>query len=264
MNLTEMTRIAHIDRIVAAGGTVTKEYDRLTDRLDQFANVENDLLERLTEAVITDAPLSTIADLRAMAVAQEATNLVHAATVRNAVEAVVHKAMSVEYAKTAVANYNTFRDEFNKHADALTAAHKIVPATADPATLVTAANKVRQAWADGQNATLALTATMPLLILAAELAGTSITNPTAPIGLVADVNGLHRRRVWEAFEQGWTALVELGATLRAPELHEYEEYREPLPIEIQHEQVGRGTWRNVEVDPEDAGATLTARERIIL
>lgn len=239
-----------IQTIIDAGGTVTPEYSRLEERWNIIYNIDTDLIGRLTEAVLGDAPVDEVADLHALALAVEATTNIHRATVRNAVTKALENKMQTEYAKTAVANYNTIRDAFNQDADAFTAAHQIVPATTDPATLVTAAPKTRNAWAEGQALAIALTAKLPLLVTAATLAGARTAHPTTPIGLALNVDGLHRRRVWEAFEEGWTALLELGATIHAPELEHFQDYREPRPMRTEHVKVGIG-WRNVEVDPED-------------
>jgi len=257
MNITD------IDQIIEAGGTVTKEYDRLHNRLRAFSDIDDDIIGRLTEALMSDEPIGTVADLRALAVAAEAGTQVHSATVQNAVFRTVHKAMEAEYAKTAVANYNSIRDQFNEHADEFTNAHNVIPATTDPATLVTATDKIRKAWAAGQAAALALTAKVPLLVLAATLAGTRIQHPTVPIGLVAQVDGLHRRRVWEAYDDGWTALLELGATIHAPELHDYADYREPRPIESRQKR-GELGFITVQIDPEDEDHTAARREAVIL
>lgn len=243
--------MTNVTKIIDAGGTVTDEYNRLVNRWDAFYNADTNILDRLTDAVIGDGEPEDIANLWALAIANESATLVTEASVRNAVQRSLDAALTREYAKTAEDNYNTLRDRFNREAEAFTKAHEIVAATTDAATLVTAPEKKRKAWADGQARAFALTEMVPLLVVAAELAGKRITHPTTPIGLVLDADGLHRRRVWEAYEEGWTALLELGAAIHAPRLNEYTEYREPRPITLETVRSGIG-WRQVEVDPEDA------------
>ena len=75
--------------------------------------------------------------------------------------------------------------------------------------------------------------------------------------LTVDANGLHRRRVWEAFEETggrtgrWGALRALGARIRAADLDSYEPYRKPKPMEVKQIRHGIGV-RQILVDPEDA------------
>ena len=73
---------------------------------------------------------------------------------------------------------------------------------------------------------------------AADLAGTPVPGTGHLIALVVDAAGLHRRRVWEAFAvdtgrtNRWGALSRLGATIRAHDLVDFEEYRSPRPMQI--------------------------------
>ena len=241
----------NVEQIIDAGGSVTDEYTRLESRWEAFLDASTNVLDSLTDAVLGDGKPDDIAHLRTLAIVNELATTVTEATVRNSVQHALNLALTREYAKTAEDNYNILRDRFNREAEAFTKAHEIVPATTDAATLVTAPEKTRKAWAEGQSRGAGLTGLVPLLVLAAELAGKRIANPQTPIGLVLDVDGLHRRRVWEAYAEGWTALLELGATIRAPRPDEYTDYREPAPIVMALERGGIG-WRNIEVDPEDA------------
>lgn len=239
-----------VKQIIDAGGTVTEEYMRLWGRWELFHGINTNLTERLTNAVLDDGDPANIADLWALAVAGEGRTPVDEASVRNNVRGAIEAAMNLEYQVTAEDNYEIIRKRFNTTADAFTKAHSIVSAKTDAGTLVTAAEKTRKAWADGQAHAAGLTGLVPLLVLAAQLAGRGFTNPNTPIGMLLDTDGLHRRRVWEAYEEGWTALIELGATIHAKPLDQIVEYREPKPIETQHVRAGHG-WRPVEVDPED-------------
>ncbi len=255
MNTTDLTQ--NIDLIVEAGGTVTDEYKRLRGRAAEYFELRSDAITELAEAVVSDQPMHEIITLRGLAIADQASTSAHQATVWNQVAAVLNQRMRAEYGKTAEANYNHFRDRFNDAAAAFTAAHNVTPFGTNPAQLVTAPEKARKAWADGQTAAATLNDTMPLLVLAAQLAGARIHAPNTPIGLVADVTGLHRRRVWEAFEEGWAALLDLGATLRAPDLEDFQDYRAPKPIEYRNVQ-GEIGIRRIEVDPEDEQHSTTA------
>jgi hypothetical protein len=247
---------AKVDIILAAGGTVTPEYVRLTERLELFTEVGTDNASRLIAAVTGNATAEEMLELHSLAIGVAASTSIHRATVRNAVLETINRSLVEEYAKTAHANFGTLRQLFNKHAKNYTAAHTIVPATTNAAELVTASDKVRNAWAQAQTLGPTMNNLVPLLITAAELAGIRFTHPNQPIALVADVTGLHRRRAWEAYAQGWTALLELGATLTVCALEEYEDYAEPAPMETRQEWMGIG-FRNLDHDPEDHTATDT-------
>ena len=97
----------------------------------------------------------------------------------------------------------------------------------------------------------------PLAAAAASLAGTPGTEKGETlIALTVDTDGIHRRRVWEAWEIGtgrttrWGALVGIGATVRAAGLDHLEPYRQPRPMEVKQVRHGIGI-RQVAFDPED-------------
>jgi hypothetical protein len=83
--------------------------------------------------------------------------------------------------------------------------------------------------------------------------------------LLIDASGLHRRRVWEAWQANgertgrWGALAVLGAPIRACPLDEFEPYRTPKPLIRKQFPVGgpdsKGIYRPVLIDPEDEDYT---------
>lgn len=251
-----MTYTDDINAVIAAGGTVTPEYKRLAQRRADFDALNVNLADELTAAVLSDKPLQDFAQLHKLAIAAEASDLVSQATVRNHVHAALDAWMRAEYDETAEANYETLRVRFNRDADAFTAAHKIVDINTDPAGLVTASDKIRKAWAEGRTLAPSLTAQVLALVTAARLAGAPITNTTDPIGVVTIPGTAHRRRVWEAWAEGWSALLDLGVKIHAPELSKVADYREPAALEIQRVQVDMGAGmtgsKEIYVDPEDA------------
>ena len=88
------------------------------------------------------------------------------------------------------------------------------------------------------------------------MAGTDTTAPECLLALCVDVTGLHRRRVWECWERTdgrtsrWSALIGIGAVLRAAALDGLQPYRRPRPMEVRQVRVGIGI-RQEPFDPED-------------
>lgn len=252
-----MTYTDDINTVLTAGGTVTPEYERLARRRAEFDALNVNLADELTAAVLSDAPLDGFAQLHKLAIASAHVDPIAQATVRNQVHAALEAWMTAEYAQTAEANYDTLRAQFNRDADAFTAAHQIVDANSDPAELVTASDKIRKAWAEGRRLAPALTAQVAPLVTAARLAGAPITNTADPLGVVlATTKNDHRRRVWEAWENGWSAVLDLGVRIHAPELANVTDYAKPLPMETRPVRVDMGAGmvgqQYIDVDPHDA------------
>lgn len=238
--------------VIAHGGQVPDEYFRLTSRAETFTLDRRAFTKRFADSVVTGADENEILQLRALALIEVSASPVHHAELRKVLREHVDRVTDDLYAGVAEDNWKTIADQFDSAATALTKAHTIVPATTNPANLVTASPNVRKAWAEGQTQSSVLDGLVEPLLAAARLAGLDAAGTPWGIGATVRTDGLHRRRVWEAWESGnrWTALLDLGATIQAPELYDLEPYREPAPIEIRLEQRGIG-WANVEYDPED-------------
>lgn len=98
---------------------------------------------------------------------------------------------------------------------------------------------------------------MAALAAAASLCGIATGQQEQLLALVCDPGGLHRRRVWEAWNTTgrtgrWTPLVTLGVVIRAADLDGFTPYRAPKPMEVKQIPVARGAVRFEQVDPEDA------------
>ena len=93
------------------------------------------------------------------------------------------------------------------------------------------------------------------LSAAASLAGVPIDQEHL-IALTVDTDGIHRRKVWSAWERTdgrtsrWGALIGIGAVLRAAALDGLQPYRRPRPMEVRQVRVGIGI-RQEPFDPED-------------
>lgn len=237
--------------IQEAGGTFTDEYHRIAERTAVFNPGDAIAQERFIEAVLGDEPDTEVILWRSLALAEAVANPTHYATIRNALTAAADRLRAIEIEKTANANYELIRAQFNDEATAFTKAHEVIAADTDPALLALAPEKTRKAWVDGQTRIGTLNQLIPLLLAAARLTGRRVDNNHA-LGFTIAADGLHRRRVWEAWEADnrWTALITLGATIHAPALNDYTHYREPKPME-RIQVRGELGIRMEDIDPED-------------
>lgn len=238
------------------GGTTTTEYQGILDRWTEFGELQSQAAANLAAAVTTGNSSEDLASLRALAVAEASATTVAEATVANVVAGQVFEALRTEYAPVAAANYERIRKAFNDTAAKFTKAVETVHPDAVPEELMSATATIRSAWADAPMLALELDAKSVVLAEAASLAGYRTGQKQHSIGLTINADGLHRRRVYEAWDNNtgrarrWGALLDLGASIEAPALEEYEAYREPADIIITQERSGIG-WMNVEHDPED-------------
>lgn len=260
MNTTPAAFIEKVATIVENGGATTTKFEALTKRWDTFANLEFSAQDALNKAVFDPkVKPEELARLHALAIAAAGSNHVTEATVRNSVSAEILAALRVEYRTVAEANYEAIRTRFNELAEQLTDALDTVDSEASPELMVKADSATRAAWADAPAHAYQLTALLPTLHTAALLAGTTQPSGHADkllIGLTTNTDGLHRRRVWEAWNNTtgralqWRELWKLGATIEAPALNNIKPYREPKPMETRAERADYGV-RQFEYDPED-------------
>lgn len=250
------TLTAQVATVTNAGGTTTKEYDRILARWIAYNEQPGTAQQQLTAAILGKETPERIAELNALALAELAGH-VNRATVINEVASAVYPALRNEYAKTAEANYETLAAKFNDTARTLADAMDAVDIEAAPEHLMSGTDQQRNAWAHAPALAASLTSQVPALAEAARLAGAPIQGADGTLPLTVDPGNLHRRRVWEAWENTtgragkWGALITLGATIEAATLDSYTHYRRPAPIETRYEQVGPGMHRPVEIDPED-------------
>lgn len=252
--------IAQANTIAAAGGTITTKFETIASRWDTFNEAEANVQDQLEQAVLNpNVTAEELARLRVIAIADSLRNPINQAAVRNGVAATVLAALRVEYRTVAAANYETIRAKFNDKAQQFTDTLAIVDSEASAEDMVKASAKIRSAWADAPAHAYELSAMLHTLHTAANLAG--IPDPIGQldqllIGLSVDTRGLHRRRVWEAWNTTtgralqWRELWKLGATIEAPALDDAKPYREPAEMEIRAEHNGMGI-RQWEHDPED-------------
>lgn len=244
-----------VDALALVGITPPPEWAALRDRF--ATELVESMADRYTSAIVNgdDADLAA---LRAGALAEASATSQANAQVHNGVKAAVTRRLRDLYAPHAQTNYEVVADLFDAAADRLSKAAAVIDPDADPAAVVNADTKTRQAWTDSFLAATELDRLVPMLQAAAELAGVSTSRREALLPLLADHNGQHRRQVWEAFDHTagrggrWAALLKVGALVRACRpIHTLELYRAPKPLEERWEPTARGMHQRRIVDPED-------------
>ncbi|NUU30838.1 hypothetical protein [Arthrobacter sp. C9C5] len=244
-----------IAAVIAAGGSVTSEYERLAQRWHDYIDADRTAADKLAAAFIGTEPLERVHELTGLALAELA-GPKERATVRNDLDAQLYPILKNEYAKTAAANYDTLRGQFNATAAAFTKAAATADPDTDAGTLLQADAKTRTAWLDAAVHAQELTALVPVLAAAAKLAGARVITNDDHLPLTVNPGSAHRRRVWEAWASNgragrWAALAKLGATIHAPALDDIKPYRQPAPMQIKQVPVAYGI-QQIPYDPEDA------------
>ena len=251
-----------VDTVAAAGTPPPPGWTALHGRLQDFANLDSasqtPQRDQLTAAIVggTDAAIPV---MRSLALA-ECANQQQVQTVTAHVRNAVYQRMRELY--DGAAAYTQVATKFDQAAKRFVTAASTVDVEADPVSMIEAPDKARKAWLDAEGFANGLTRLLPAMSAAATLAGIADADrDVALLPLCADLSGVHRRRAWESWvrEGGrcgrWSALLKVGAVLRACPLAEHEWYAEPRPLERRQEQIdtpnGKGV-RTVEVDPEDA------------
>lgn len=244
--------IADVKTVTDAGGTTTTDYEQIRTRWAALLNPETNAAQRLAAAIIEGGETDLLYPL---ALAEQA-GAQTVGDVRNQVAEQVYPALRNEADKTARANYDTLRDQFNETAAKLIETLSAVDPDARAEDLMTAPTKARQAWADAPIHAAELNAQLNALKVAAKLAGATIGTNDAYLALSTDPGNTHRRRVWEAWEttEGragrWAALHKLGVKIGAPDLDNYKPYRRPVELETRYKAGLHGHVPYI-VDPED-------------
>jgi hypothetical protein len=263
--------------VTAAGVQPPARWRELDAALTTYTASEFTAAQRLADQIVRPVKSVDVAALRAMAIAEALATPGALATVQGAVVSALHAAMLEAWAVCADNAYRQIADQFNAAADLFVAAAQTADPDAAAAEMVAADEPVRQSWLTCAVQSARLDELVLPLCYSAELTGLPITDADeriaqqwwladvadeAVIPLVCDPGSLHRRRVWEAYENTtgrtgrWGALVAVGATIRAPlSLDGFERYRRPKPVTHHQRQIAgapRGYVENVESDPEDA------------
>jgi hypothetical protein len=180
------------------------------------------------------------------------------------------------------ANYGKVAAAFNAVSDKFSADAGRCNPEADGVDIVRESDDVRASWLNVAVTAVELDKLVPILQAAAQLAGVTATvhrdlggADAISLPLVCDPGELHRRRVWEAWgAKGrcgrWSALVALGARIRAAELDSFAAYRSPRPKEYRIKPGSETThghqmyWFDPEDDPAQEPEPVTPRRARVL
>ncbi len=249
-------------KAVAAGGVEPpKAWTALNERFTAFVADKGDATERLTRAVI-EGDAEAISALRPLALTEALADAQPqiAGMVNTAVRTAVLNELTNTWARHADATYKSLAAKFDTAAKKFIAAADLADPEADAETILTGSDKARTAWTEAPMIAAQLDELMPALHAAAVLCGTISAKGSDPLTLLpmtVDVINQHRRHLWTAWRSDgragrWSALVALGATIRAhPDPASIEPYRTPKPYETRT-QTTAGETRVYQVDPEDA------------
>jgi hypothetical protein len=271
---TEWTsRTAAIASLASIGIEMPDEYTELLERHAEFKALRTPARDRLTEAVI-DGVGTDLGLLRAAAIAET----VASKAVDDHVQGAVRGRLRAIHDSVAADHYAEVARQFDIAAKAFQKAHSVVSCETDPAEIVTADEKTRKAYVDGQTHAQTLSRLTVLLGLAAELAGVERPNADQPassrahgigidqlqLGLTVDAEGAHARKLWTAWESNgaqtgtqWAALADL-VPIRATALEAYSPQRLPRQLLERRETVYDG-----EAVDNGNGTTFTPAARVI-
>ncbi|MES5378542.1 hypothetical protein ABVN64_03035 [Mycolicibacterium conceptionense] len=272
---TEWTsRTAAITSLASIGIEMPDEYTELLERHAEFKALRTPTTDRLTEAVV-DGVDTDLGLLRAAAIAEG----VASRDVDEHVQGAVRSRLRAIHDSVARDHYAEVARQFDVAATAFQKAYAIISPETDPAEIVTADEKTRKAYVDGQTHAQTLTRLTVLLGLAAELAGAERPNADQPassqahaigidqlqLGLCVDATGVHVRKLWTAWEANgaqtgtqWAAVAELGVPIRATALEDYAPQRLPKQLLERRETVYDG-----EAVDNGNGTTFTPAARVI-
>jgi transposase-like protein len=156
------------------------------------------LRDRLIDVLLHGgADEARIAELRALAEAE-------AMPTNPALMSIVQGSVRVElcdlYAPVAAAGYDAVAKVFDDTAAKFTTCAGKVDVEADSEAVVALPAAARSAWIDAIGHAAALDEHLPVLVAAAELAGTIVDTDTLLLPLIVrNTDTLHRRRLWQAF-----------------------------------------------------------------
>jgi hypothetical protein len=257
--------LEHLRRVATlaeAGIPPPRPWTELHDRYDAYRAMPLTAAQRLADAIIKPTRTDDINWLHAHALAETA-NPMQQANVDNAVAHAVEARLLDLYRPAAHANFEKAGTRFTDAATAFTDAANVIDPDAPATDIVGAPDDQRAAWSAAEALAAQLDATMPILTVAAELAGTHIDNEDGSLlTLCVSPIDMGRRALWEAWvtKDGrcgrWSALHRIGAHIRAANLEDAQPYRQPRDIEYRQRQIAgapRGYYETIVVDPEEPG-----------
>jgi hypothetical protein len=250
----------HIRLVEAVRGHLPPppQWDELVARLEDFRlGGGNPMRDRLIDVLLHGGPdQDRIGELRALA---EAEAIPTNPTLMAAVQGSVAVELRDLFEPVAGDAYRSVAKTFDDAATRFAAAADKVDVEADSEAVVALPAGARTAWIDAFGFAQSCDELLVLLVAAAELNGVVIDLDESLIPMiVANTDELHRRRLWEAFGSAnpdvpqrswvskreianvwspprcgrWSALVAVGAEIRAADLDEpIQPYHRPPPLD---------------------------------
>jgi len=246
--------ISKVHTVETAGVPAPAEWSALQQRLTDFLHMGTPVQDQLIAAILA-GDQDDIARLRAAAFAEAHVQ----PQVNRAVAGAGYQRLLEVYAPVARKNYQQVAEQFDRAAGEFTAAASVVDPDVGAEQVITGSENQRVAWAEIPRLAARIDTLMGPLRAAAELADVPTKQKEAQLPLVVDPDGVHRRRIWEAWWNTdgragrWAAIIKAGATIRAfpaADLDNFATYLLPRPLEQKIEQRG-GLVVTTTLDPED-------------
>jgi hypothetical protein len=238
------THLRRVETLAAAGIAPPKPWTELYARFTDYRQMELCAGERLVAAITNPGKSDDVVLLHALALAEQIGHDLPGiqARVDQRVAAAIESALAELYKPCAERNYQTAQARFDAAAQAFTEAASAVDVQADAADIVNAPDEQRAAWTAAEALAGQIDAALPVLTVAAQLAGIAVDAETGSLlAMCVDTTDLHRRALWAAWESQdarcgrWAALVKLGARIRAADLTDIAAYDRPRDIEYRLE-----------------------------
>ncbi|MFD2674813.1 hypothetical protein [Gulosibacter bifidus] len=243
-----------VNKLKEYGGTVTKRYEQISQRLDNLVQDKiTGAVQQLADAVMAGTTGTDLIPFIANANTEVTNNPQALAQARE----IIFETLETEYlTNSATKNYETARQHFNNIGKRFKKATTIAPAGTTANDIATGTAEQRAAWIDTQALPNELDKAWTQLRLAAAATGKITDTGEHYLGLAINPQQAKRRDIWQAWtaDQHWTAILNTGAIIEAPELDKHEPYREPKPLEYRQLRIpdGYGSIGNMLYRYEDA------------
>ncbi|MGY1994710.1 hypothetical protein [Mycolicibacterium fortuitum] len=274
MKLTEKRNdwTTALKTLAAVGVEPPEEFAALQARLTAFSTLRTPQTDKLIDALVTGE--GSVDELRADALAEAAGEVAINVKINDAVWPRLQGILiesGPDFYSAIQKRFNTAWTAFAKLADQ---ANVDITDSEEVAHLD---SKALIAWRDAKQYADELTRLVEALAIAAQIAdrkahpGWNDESPSAlnrygtdmlELGLIVDIEGVHIRRLWEAYSANgrcgcWSGLHRLGVTVRAKQLSDYAPVRRPRELVRRANPKGEGFSL---IDPEDHGGVAPEPE----
>jgi hypothetical protein len=255
--------LRRVEILADAGIPAPREWQALRDRFDAYRSLDMPACDRLIDAVLAPAKTSDVTTWHAQALAEQLGQTMPGiqAQVDQRVAAAVEARLAETWAPHAQNIYDQAADRFNDEARLFTDAANLTDIdTVDPDVVAGMDDDARVAWATSAQHAARLDNLLPVLRVAAELAGIHVdTENGTELVLAVSPLDMRKRDLWAAWMTTtgrcgrWSALTALGAHIRAAGLADIQPYAPPRDVIVRREPIPGapiGYYRDVTYDPE--------------